>query len=79
VCGGALLSKDVHEFTQVCLSPLMQAYGLTETTSTACTQLPNQIATEVVGSVVPCSEIRLIDWTEAGYRTTDKPNPRGEM
>ena len=57
----------------------MQAYGLTETTSSAMSQLPNQTDTNTVGSVIPCSEIRLVDWTEAGYRNTDKPNPRGEI
>ena len=79
VCGGALLSKEVHEFTQVCLSPVMQAYGLTETTSSCASQLPNHTDTETVGSVIPCSQIRLVDWDEAGYRHTDTPNPRGEI
>lgn len=79
VCGGALLSREVHEFAQVCLSPVMQAYGLTETCSSALSQLPNQTDTGTVGSVIPCSEIRLVDWPEAGYRCTDKPNPRGEI
>jgi long-chain acyl-CoA synthetase len=77
--GGAILSKEVHEFVQVCLCPAIQAYGLTETCAAATTQLPNQTNTEVVGSVVPCCEIRLVDWPEAGYRCTDTPNPRGEI
>jgi long-chain acyl-CoA synthetase len=77
--GGALLSKEVHEFTQVCLCPAVQAYGLTETSACATTQMPNQIDNETVGSIATCSEIRLLDWPEAGYRNTDKPNPRGEI
>jgi long-chain acyl-CoA synthetase len=77
--GGAILSKDVHEFVQVCLCPVMQAYGLTETCGAATTQLPNQPVTEIVGSVVPCCELKLVDWPEGGYRVTDKPNPRGEI
>lgn len=79
VSGGAILSKEVHEFVQVCLCPVMQAYGLTETCGAATTQLPNQTETEKVGSVVPCCEIKLVDWPEGGYRSTDKPNPRGEI
>ena len=31
------------------------------------------------GSVVTCSEIRLVDWIEGGFRTTDTPNSRGEI
>lgn len=77
--GGALLSKEVHEFVQVCLCPVMQAYGLTETCGAGTTQLPIQATTETVGSVVPCCEIKLVDWPEGGYRVTDKPNPRGEI
>ena len=79
ISGGAMLSKEVHEFVQVILGPLIQAYGLTETCGAATSQLPNQSKTEVVGSLVPCIELRLEDWTEAGYRNTDKPNPRGEV
>ncbi|RNA18403.1 long-chain-fatty-acid-- ligase 3 [Brachionus plicatilis] len=79
LCGGALLSKEVHEFVQVCLCPVLQAYGLTETAAAATTQLPNQTNTEEVGSVVPSCEIKLVDWPEGGYRNTDSPNPRGEI
>lgn len=77
--GGALLAKDVQEFVQVCLCPVVQAYGLTETCAAATTQLPNQTACEEVGSVVQCCELKLVDWPEGGYRSTDKPNPRGEV
>lgn len=79
VTGGALLSRDVNEFTQVCFAPTIQAYGLTETCAAATTQLPNETTSDTCGSVVQCSEIRLRDWPEAGYRNTDRPNPRGEI
>jgi long-chain acyl-CoA synthetase len=77
--GGAMLAKDVQEFVQVCLCPVIQAYGLSETCAAATTQLPNQTDREIVGSVLACSEIKLVDWPEGGYRCTDKPNPRGEI
>ena len=79
LCGGALLSKEVHEFVQACLCPLMQAYGLTESCAAVTSQLPNQTEVGVVGSVVPCCEVRLVDWLEGNYRNTDKPYPRGEI
>ena len=31
ISGGAMLSKEVQEFIQVCLCPVIQGYGLTET------------------------------------------------
>jgi len=79
VCGGAMLSKEVQEFVQVVLCPVMQAYGLTETCGGGTSQLPNQTDTGIVGSIVPCNEIRLVDWVEGGYRSTDTPYPRGEI
>ncbi len=79
LCGGAMLSKEVQEFVQVVLCPVIQAYGLTETCAGGTTQLPNQTDTGIVGSIVPCCEIRLVDWTEGGYRATDTPYPRGEI
>jgi len=79
LCGGAILSKEVHEFCQVCLCPVMQAYGLTETCAGGTTQLPNQTENGVVGSVIPSSEIRLVNWEEGNYKNNDKPNPRGEI
>lgn len=57
----------------------MQAYGLTETSAGGTTQLPHQSNTNTSGSVLPCVEIRLVDWIEGGYRNTDTPNPRGEI
>jgi long-chain acyl-CoA synthetase len=66
VSGGAILSKEVHEFTQVVLAPTFQAYGLTETTANGTSQFQNQTENETVGSVLPACEIRLVDWAEAG-------------
>jgi long-chain acyl-CoA synthetase len=79
VCGSALLSKEVQEFVQVCLSGVKQGYGLTETCAGGTTQMPYETNTMEVGSVISACEIRLVDWDEPGYRCTDKPNPRGEI
>lgn len=79
VAGASMLSKDVQEFIQVCLAPVYQAYGLTETCAGAATQLLNESASDEVGSVVECCEIRLVDWPEGNYRVSDCPNPRGEI
>ena len=52
---------------------------LIETTGAGTSTLPNQTETSIVGSIVPCCELRLVDWDEGGYRNTDTPNPRGEI
>ena len=79
ISGASLLSKDVQEFIQIALSGVRQAYALTETCAGGTVQYPFETDTGVVGSVIPCCEIRLVDWDEGGYRCTDKPNPRGEI
>ena len=41
--------------------------------------LEYDISTGRAGHPLVSCEIRLIDWNEGQYRTTDKPNPRGEV
>lgn len=79
ISGGALLNPEVQEFTQVCFSPVQQAYGLTETCAGGSTQLPHDNTINTSGSVLPGVSIRLVDWIEGAYRNTDTPNPRGEV
>lgn len=79
VAGGALLNAEVQEFVQVCFCRVQQAFGLTETCAGGCTQLALDYKTGLAGSVIPGVSIRLIDWDEGGYRSTDSPHPRGEL
>jgi long-chain acyl-CoA synthetase len=79
ISAGALLNQDVHEFVQVCIAPVAQAYGSTETCAGCTIQLPHETATNLAGSVISCCEIRLVNWEEGEYRNTDTPNPRGEV
>jgi long-chain acyl-CoA synthetase len=80
MCGGALLSEGVHDFVQIAMAVrVRQAYGLTETLAGGATQLYNQYRTGTVGSVSPACEIRLVEWSEGGYRLSDRPYPRGEI
>lgn len=77
--GGSMCNRDVHEFGQACFCRVIQAYGLTETCAIGTTQYPNETVSDQVGSVIECSEVRLVDWPEGNYRVRDKPNPRGEI
>src|SRR5437764_10215816 len=40
---------------------------------------PEQFSYGSVGAPVPCLEIKLVDVPEAGYKTTNTPNPQGEI
>ncbi|KAK0134292.1 Long-chain-fatty-acid--CoA ligase 3 [Merluccius polli] len=78
--GGAPLSAATHRFMNVCLCcPVVQGYGLTETCGGGTLSDLWDYSTGRVGGPLVCCEVKLKDWVEAGYHSTDKPNPRGEI
>lgn len=78
--GGAPLSPDTHSLTRTCLCvPLMQGYGLTETTACATVTSPHDRTTGRAGAPLLDVKVKLVDWVEGNYLITDKPNPRGEI
>uniref|UniRef100_T1IN94 long-chain-fatty-acid--CoA ligase n=1 Tax=Strigamia maritima TaxID=126957 RepID=T1IN94_STRMM len=80
VTGGAPVSPDTHEFIRICFCcPLLQGYGLTETTACATVMDLEDSSVGRVGPPMMCCDILLEDWVEGGYRVTDKPHPRGEL
>ncbi|XVE55342.1 hypothetical protein DITRI_Ditri03aG0151300 [Diplodiscus trichospermus] len=80
LCGGAPLSADTQRFINICLgAPIGQGYGLTETCAGATFSEVDDASVGRVGTPVPCSFIKLIDWPEGGYLTSDSPMRRGEI
>ncbi|KAM7304563.1 long-chain-fatty-acid--CoA ligase 3 [Ixodes scapularis] len=81
VSGSAPLSRYTQEFLTNCLCcPIVQGYGLTETTAGATLQDPDDdIMFGVAGPPLNGVHIKLVNWDEGGYRSTDKPYPRGEI
>ncbi|TVU26656.1 hypothetical protein EJB05_29210, partial [Eragrostis curvula] len=78
--GGAPLSGDTQRFINICLgTPISQGYGLTETCAGGAFSEYDDSSVGRVGAPLPCSYIKLIDWAEGGYLTTDSPMPRGEI
>ena len=78
--GGAPLSPESHEFIRTCMCcPILQGYGLTETTACATMMTLDENSTGCVGPPVQGVNIRLENWEEGNYRVTDKPRPRGEV
>ena len=78
--GGAPLSASTHEFMKICFScPVIQGYGLTETTGgvTCVDKFDPQLGQ--VGGPTKEALIKLVNWEEGNYLVTDKPNPRGEI
>ncbi|KAI5405961.1 Long chain acyl-CoA synthetase 9 [Lathyrus oleraceus] len=80
LCGGAPLSADTQRFINICLgAPISQGYGLTETCAGGAFSDFDDTSAGRVGPPIPCSYIKLVDWPEGGYSTTDSPMPRGEI
>jgi len=78
--GGAPLAADTHSLTRTCLSmPVMQGYGLTETTACATVTSQRDRTTARAGAPLMNVDIKLVNWEEGNYRVTDQPNPRGEI
>merc|ERR1712012_307890 len=78
--GGAPLAPDTHSLTRTCLCvPLMQGYGLTETTACATVMSPQDRTTGRAGAPLMNVRIKIVNWEEGNYLITDKPYPRGEI
>uniref|UniRef100_A0A7N8X4C5 long-chain-fatty-acid--CoA ligase n=1 Tax=Mastacembelus armatus TaxID=205130 RepID=A0A7N8X4C5_9TELE len=78
--GGAPLSATTQRFMNVCFCCAVgQGYGLTETCGAGTISESWDYSTGRVGGPLVCCEIKLKDWVEGGYGSTDKPHPRGEI
>ncbi|KAK0589331.1 hypothetical protein LWI29_012780 [Acer saccharum] len=60
-------------------APIGQGYGLTETFAGAAFSEWDDTTVGRVGPPLPCSYIKLVSWEEGGYKSSDKPMPRGEV
>lgn len=80
ISGSAPIDKQVLEFFKVCFCcPVLEGYGLTETSGGASLTWPNDPVAGHVGGPVACVKWRIKDVPEMEYRSTDKPYPRGEL
>lgn len=78
--GGAPLSPDTHSLSRTCLClPVMQGYGLTETTACATVTSIMDRKTGRAGAPLLDVKVKLVNWEEGNYLITDRPNPRGEI
>lgn len=79
-CGSAPLSSHTRRFVRACMGcRVIEGYGLTETSGAASIMNAEDVSADRVGAPLPGCYLRLVDWEEGNYRTSDKPNPRGEI
>jgi len=80
VTGSAPIDMEVLNFMKVCFCcPLMEGYGLTESSGATTLTASNDPVAGHVGGPLGCTKLRLKSVPEMNYNITDKPYPRGEV
>lgn len=77
--GGGPVAKDTQKFLSMAICPMISGYGLTETTAMGTLQNPLEWTAESIGCMPASVECKLVDFPDAGYFATNKPNPQGEI
>jgi long-chain acyl-CoA synthetase len=77
--GGGGIAKDTQRFISMAVAPMVNGYGLTETTAMGVLMDPMEWTDQAHGTLVGSVEVKLVDFAEAGYHATNKPNPQGEI
>ncbi|CAJ0921119.1 11281_t:CDS:2 [Entrophospora sp. SA101] len=73
------ISKETQEFLYITLCPILQGYGMTESCGTTTILMSEQFTYGSVGTPAPCIEVKLVAVPDAGYKSTNTPNPQGEV
>jgi len=80
VSGSAPLDPTLHTFFRAALgNNFIQGYGLTETYAHGLCQNVGDLSVGNCGAVAPTLEVCLLDVPDMEYRSTDQPQPRGEL
>ncbi|KAI0150469.1 AMP-binding enzyme [Xylariaceae sp. FL1272] len=77
--GGGPVAKDTQRFISMAIAPMIIGYGLTETTAMGALMNPSEWSSETIGAMPSSIEVKLVDFEDAGYHATNKPNPQGEI
>ncbi|CCF42946.1 AMP-binding enzyme [Colletotrichum higginsianum] len=77
--GGGPIAKETQQFISMAIAPMIIGYGLTETTAMGCLMNPLEFNVNNMGAMPASIEVKLVDFAEAGYYSTNKPNPQGEV
>jgi long-chain acyl-CoA synthetase len=76
--GGGPIAKDTQRFISMVIAPLLSGYGLTETAAMGAFTDPLGWVDDSLGSPEGSLEIKLVDFADAGYYSTNNP-PQGEI
>ncbi|KAL2754540.1 hypothetical protein ACRALDRAFT_1056647 [Sodiomyces alcalophilus JCM 7366] len=77
--GGGPLAKETQHFISMAIAPMIIGYGLTETTAMGLLMSPDEWTNKSMGAMPASIELKLVDFADAGYFSTNKPYPQGEL
>ncbi|KAK5453371.1 long-chain fatty acid-CoA ligase [Exophiala xenobiotica] len=76
--GGGPISQETIKFISYAVTPMISGYGLTETSAMGAIQDPLAWDPNALGDIPGSIEIKLVDFPDAGYYSTNNP-PQGEI
>ncbi|KAK4499097.1 hypothetical protein PRZ48_009609 [Zasmidium cellare] len=76
--GGGPVAKETQRFISMCIAPMVSGYGLTETSAMGALMDPLSWTDESLGEITGAVEVKLVDFPDAGYYSTNTP-PQGEI
>ena len=76
--GGGPIAKDTQRFISLAITPMVSGYGLTETSAMGALNDPMHWTDNGVGDIPSSIEVKLVDFSDAGYFTSKTP-PQGEI
>ncbi|KAI4112766.1 MAG: hypothetical protein LQ345_006134 [Seirophora villosa] len=77
--GGGPVARDTQRFISMCITPMVNGYGLTETCAMGAICDPAAWTTSALGEPTGSIEVKLVDCPDLHYFSTHKPNPQGEI
>ncbi|KAF2180568.1 acetyl-CoA synthetase-like protein [Zopfia rhizophila CBS 207.26] len=76
--GGGPIAKETQRFISLAITPMISGYGLTETSAMGALMDPLAWTDNALGELPASIEMKLVDFEDAGYHSTNKP-PQGEI
>ncbi|KAL8900154.1 MAG: hypothetical protein Q9207_005830 [Kuettlingeria erythrocarpa] len=77
--GGGPIAQDTQRFISMCITPMINGYGLTETCGMGAICDPANWTSTALGQPPGSIEIKLVDCPSLSYLSSHTPNPQGEI
>ncbi|TVY24155.1 Acyl-CoA synthetase [Lachnellula hyalina] len=77
--GAAPIARGTQEFISLAIAPMINGYGMTETSAMGALCNPGHWTLDAHGDIETCIEVKLVDYPNAGYYSTNTPKPQGEI